>query len=83
MDEESVLEDSGFDDEDNLEHKLDFLNATSPESCFTSRSADVELDTSNATHEPAEPVAQKRAKKACDYCRSKKCKARLIVKNNH
>ena len=85
MDEESVLEDSGFDDEDNdnLEHKpnlSDFLNATSSESCFTSRSADVELDISNAAHEPAEPVARKRAKKACDYCRSKKCKAQPNVK---
>jgi len=73
------VDDSGYDGEDNLElthHFSDLPNATSPESYFTS--ADNEEQTFHS--ELTEPVARKRAKKACDYCRAKKCKARPNIK---
>jgi hypothetical protein len=65
--------DSGYDGEDNLEpRRNDNPSAPSPESYFTS----ADNDEGPITVEPAEPVARKRARQACDYCRAKKCRAR-------
>jgi len=69
------VSDSGYDAEDNLEvtNASGQTSALSPESYFTS--ADNE-DSHPAVPEQAEPVARKRARQACDYCRAKKCRAR-------
>ena len=69
---QNVEDDSGYEAEDNFEaaKHSDYASAMSPESHSDDRGA------APGTPQQPEPVARKRAKQACDYCRTKKCKAR-------
>ena len=77
MDEEVPMDLSGYSAEDNLERATKdsgTASVPSPESSFSSSEHDEHA--SPSLPEQPEPVARKRAKHACDYCRTKKCRAR-------